>query len=195
MTRTRLALALPALLIAATVGLTACGGSSSSNTAKPEYNGKAASGPHNAADVTFAKDLFVHDTQTQRLTSLATSKSADGSQVRQIASDLQVATSHNIADAGAWLSGWSEAVPLGDTMGVGSVAGLVSDSEFSAMQSAAQGTAFDKLWVAATVKHLQGAQTEAKNELAKGENTTVKAEAQAIVDNTTKTLTSLQAAG
>jgi uncharacterized protein (DUF305 family) len=179
MIRTKRALALPALLMAAAVGLGAC--SDSGETGKPAasaaYMAKPADGPHNQADVDYGKVMFPNRVQTLQLADLALARSKND-KVKAIANQAKGDTSKDVATFGAYLAGWKTAVPSGTDGHAGQ--GVLSQQEIDALQNSAPAE-FDKLWLQAMIKHNQGAVKASQTLIGAGQNPSNKQLAESIV--------------
>lgn len=153
-------------------------------TATASY-GPAATGPHNAADVTFATEMLPHHEQAVEMADMALSRDTNA-QVKQLAQQIKGAQAPEIAELSGWLTGWNQPVPAAGShptnmsgMGAGND-GMMSDAEMTALD-AASGTEFAKLWLTGMVKHHTGAVSMAKAALMGGQNSDTKALATSIV--------------
>jgi uncharacterized protein (DUF305 family) len=191
MMRTKRALALPALLMAAAVGLGAC---SDSGDATPQSNAafmaKPANGPHNQADVDYGVKMFPHRVQTLRLADLALARTKN-EKVKAIANSAKDGTSKEVATFGAYLAGWKTAVPSGDDSHSGGASGTLSAQELAKLESASP-TDFDKLWLQAMIKHNQGAVKESQGVLSSGQNGDNKQLAESIVTKDSQEIKTMQ---
>lgn len=158
-------------------------GSASSASASPSY-GPAATGPHNAQDVTFATDMIPHHAQAVEMADMALARDTDAD-VKALATQIKAAQAPEIAQMGGWLRGWDAPVPTDSHMtdhmaGMSGGDGMMSSDEMTQLD-AASGTAFAKLFLTGMTRHHQGAVAMAKTELAAGQNSDAKALATRIV--------------
>jgi uncharacterized protein (DUF305 family) len=190
MIRTKRALALPALLMAAAVGLGACsdsGGSSPQSSAA--FVAKPAEGPHNQADVDYGVAMFPHRVQTLQLADLALARTKND-KVKAIANQAKDGTSKEVATFGAYLTGWKTAVPSG-TDGHSGGEGVLSQQEISQLENAPEAQ-FDKLWLTAMIKHNQGAVKASQALISAGQNPSNKQLAASIVTKESEEIKSIQ---
>lgn len=191
-TSVRRSITVGAIGAAVLLTLTACGGGTDdkadagSSASSPSASAApAASGPHNAADVTFAKDMIPHHAQAVEMAGLATSTSTDA-EIKTLAADITAGQQPEIRTLTGWLIGWQETVPstksgqMNMDMGSGAMPGMMSSAEMAKLEKAT-GAEFDKMWVEMMTKHHQGAIQMAQAELANGQNTEVKALANQVI--------------
>ncbi|MGW3007431.1 DUF305 domain-containing protein [Streptomyces sp. NPDC001219] len=111
-------LALGAVTAVSAVALAACGGNGSesrSDGRSPSEAGSSAgasapAGPHNAADVAFAKGMIPHHRQAVEMAELAATR-ASSSQVKELAAKIKKAQDPEITTLSGWLRAWGEQVP------------------------------------------------------------------------------------
>lgn len=192
MIRTKRALALPALLMAAAIGLGACSdsGESTSPQSSAAFVAKPAEGPHNQADVDFGVQMFPHRVQTLRLADLALARTKND-KVKAIANQAKDGTSKEVATLGAYLTGWKAAVPSGADGHSGGADGVLSAQELSQLESAPEAE-FDKLWLQAMVKHNQGAVKASQALISAGQNPSNKQLAESIVTKESQEIKTIQ---
>jgi len=210
MKRTMRRLVLPAVLLVGTVTLAACGGNSETSTqsadssssisgsmsatATPSADGTPASGPHNAADVTFATGMIPHHGQALEMAAMAVMKATDP-QVKQLAVAIQGAQTPEIVQMSGWLSGWGEPVPDPSMSGMGmsgiDMTGMMSEQDMTRLKDAT-GTKFDRLWLEMMVTHHQGAVAMAKTEQQDGQNSDAKKLAVLIIAGQSKEIATMQ---
>ncbi len=161
---------------------------SSSSSAKASY-GPAATGPHNAADVTFATDMLPHHAQAVEMSDMALSRDTDA-RVKELATQIKAAQAPEINRMSGWLAGWGAPVPTsmsgmghGAGHGSGSTAehGMMSNDAMAALD-AASGTEFAKQFLTGMIEHHRGAVAMAETELKDGTNGDAKKLAQSITD-------------
>jgi uncharacterized protein (DUF305 family) len=191
MIRTKRALALPALLMAAAVGLGACSDSGEpAQQSNAAFVAKPANGPHNQADVDYGVKMFPHRVQTLQLADLALARTKND-KVKAIANAAKDGTSKEVATFGAYLTGWKTAVPSGSDGHGGGAEGTLSQQEVKALESAPDAQ-FDKLWLQAMIKHNQGAVKESQGVLSSGQNGDNKQLAESIVTKDSQEIKTMQ---
>ncbi|MFI7589884.1 DUF305 domain-containing protein [Spongisporangium articulatum] len=195
-----------AVLAAAVVTLSACGGSDgtmSSGTSMTPMKGMGqsssgpampASGPHNAADVTFSTQMISHHAQAVEMTDLVLA-STQNAKVRALATQIRNAQTPEITTMSGWLKGWGEPVPdttmAGQDMGGMSMDGMMSDSEMNQLKQA-QGTQADTEFLTLMSKHHAGAIEMSKTELTSGQNAAAKELATSIIETQTAEIADMQ---
>ena len=145
----------------------------------------AASGQHNAADVTFATDMVPHHQQAVTMSQMA-QKQATDPKVKSLAAEIQAAQGPEIETMTGWLTAWGQAAPTSgghdmSKMGGTGMDGMMTDEQMQQL-SAASGTAFDRMWLQGMVAHHKGAVEMSNVELRDGENADAKKLAQQIID-------------
>ena len=183
------------VVLAAALTLSACG-ARSSTTPKAQASasasqGPAASGPHNAADVTFASDMVPHHSEAVQMATMALQQGSNA-QVKQLATAIKGGQDPEIN----LMAGWGAPVPAAGSMtgmgGNASMPGMMTGAENQQLSSA-NGPAFDRLWVTLMTKHHKGALTMAQTELGAGRNTDAKALAMKIIGEQTKEIATMAA--
>ena len=183
---------LSALLVAGcgSTGTTASKATGSSgaghSTASASY-GPPATGPHNAADVTFVTDMLPHHAQAVEMADMALSRDTN-TQVKGLAQQITSAQAPEISMMSGWLASWGKAVPTSvgstshDMSGMAGMGGdgMMSTTEMTALD-AASGTRFATLWLTGMVRHHTGAVAMARTELSSGQNAQAKALATRII--------------
>ncbi|MFJ3891630.1 DUF305 domain-containing protein [Streptomyces sp. NPDC090083] len=152
----------------AALTLTACGGDAGNTRAGA--GSSAGSGGHNAADVSFSKEMIQHHRQAVEMAGLAADH-ASSAQVKSLASKIEGAQQPEIRTMSGWLTSWGEEVPQ-DMSGMGhdmssSTPGMMSDADMGRLEKAS-GAAFDTLFLAMMVDHHKGAVAMARSEKANG---------------------------
>ncbi|UQX88823.1 DUF305 domain-containing protein [Jatrophihabitans telluris] len=199
-----------AALTAGALVLTACGsnttpaaqspsigmGGMSMSTAAPQAAAAPASGPHNAADVSFATEMIPHHGQAIEMADMAL-KQATNADVKAMAQTIKDAQDPEVIRMSGWLKGWGAPVPSA-SMSSSSMAGMdhgqgmMSDADMASLGKAA-GAAFDRMWVQLMIQHHEGAVTMAKTELAQGQNSDAKQLAQSIITSQSAQIDQLKA--
>ncbi|MEW1646493.1 DUF305 domain-containing protein [Streptomyces sp. NPDC091219] len=160
--------ALAVTVAVAALTLTACGGDAGNTRAGA--GSSAGSGGHNAADVSFSKEMIQHHRQAVEMAGLAADH-ASSAQVKSLASKIEGAQQPEIRTMSGWLTSWGEEVPQ-DMSGMGhdmssSTPGMMSDADMGRLEKAS-GAAFDTLFLAMMVDHHKGAVAMARSEKANG---------------------------
>ncbi|MFJ9241783.1 DUF305 domain-containing protein [Streptomyces sp. NPDC101776] len=153
----------------AALTLAACGG---------DGDGKASSGSrtttgtggHNAADVSFSKEMIQHHRQAVEMAGLAAGH-ASSAQVKSLATKIEGAQAPEIRTMSGWLTSWGEQVPE-DMSGMdhamsSATPGMMSEADMGKLEKAS-GTGFDALFLTMMVEHHEGAVDMARTEKADG---------------------------
>lgn len=156
-------------------GMPGMGSSASPSQSSPSTSASAATvaGPHNEADVTFAKSMIPHHRQAVEMAKLAATR-AQNAEVKALASKIQEAQGPEIETMSGWLTTWGEEVPAEGAMG--DMAGMegMSMEQMAALEKAS-GAAFDRMFLEMMTEHHNGAIAMAKAEQQGGQNPTAKA--------------------
>lgn len=182
-TRTRTRAAALTLGLAAPFLLTACG----------DDGDTAASADHNAADVAFATDMIPHHAQALVMVDMA-----DGRDLTPETADLmeriEAAQAPEIEQMTGWLEEWDEPVPDATGMGMtggmdsddmgdmGDMGGMMSEQDFDDLD-AAQGSAFERMWLSMMIAHHEGAVEMSEVQLEEGEYADALALAESIIES------------
>lgn len=173
--------------------LAACGSSNNDSTAHdgmsmstsmstpPASGATPASGPHNAADVTFATDMIPHHGKATQMAEMALTKTSNA-EIKRLATAIKNAQDPEIETMSGWLAGWGQPVPaatMGSMPGM-SMPGMMSDADMAKLEQSS-GSAFDRQWVTMMIDHHTGAVDMAKTELSAGQNPDAKQLAQSII--------------
>ncbi|MBK3574649.1 DUF305 domain-containing protein [Streptomyces sp. MBT65] len=163
------------LAVTATVAaltLAACGGDGDKASSGSETGtaSTSATGGHNAADISFSKDMIQHHRQAVEMAGLAAGH-ASSTQVKSLATKIEGAQGPEIKTMSGWLTSWGEQVPE-DMSGMdhamsSSTPGMMSDADMTKLEKAS-GTAFDAMFLTMMVDHHEGAVEMAKTEKANG---------------------------
>ncbi|WP_427924043.1 DUF305 domain-containing protein [Streptomyces sp. cg40] len=161
--RRTVALAVTASVAALT--LAACGDNSDS-----KGSGGTKTGGHNAADVSFSKEMIQHHRQAVEMAGLAADR-ASSAQVKSLATKIKGAQDPEIKTMSGWLTSWGEKVPQ-DMTGMGhdmssSASGMMTEADMGKLEKAS-GAMFDSMFLNMMVEHHEGAVTMAKTEKADG---------------------------
>ena len=137
----------------------------------------------NANDVTFAQGMIPHHQQAVEMSTIALDPERNASaEVKDLATRIQGAQDPEIQLMTGWLTEWGqpvdamtgmegmEGMETGDMPGM---EGMMSSDEMTGLE-AANGPAFDKLWLDMMVRHHQGAVTMSKTAQTDGKAAVVK---------------------
>ncbi|GGF13357.1 DUF305 domain-containing protein [Williamsia phyllosphaerae] len=175
---------------AAVMSATACA-TDGTTTATPTSAASSAATVHNAADVTFSRDMIPHHRQAVEMAELAPTRSSDP-RVGQLATQIAAGQGPEIDELVGRLRSWGETVPddsSGDHSAMdhsamdhseGSMAGMMSASDMAGLAGLA-GPEFDRKWLSMMIEHHTGAIAMARTELADGTDRDSKALATDIV--------------
>ncbi|MET7575683.1 DUF305 domain-containing protein [Streptomyces sp. NPDC005492] len=133
-------------------------------------SGKSGTGGHNAADVSFSKEMIQHHRQAVEMASLAADR-ASSNRVKSLATKIRGAQDPEITTMSGWLTSWGEKVPQ-DMTGMGhdmssSTPGMMTGADMGKLEKAS-GAAFDTMFLNMMVEHHEGAVDMAKTEKADG---------------------------
>ncbi|CAB4752928.1 unannotated protein [freshwater metagenome] len=184
-----------ALALGAPVLLTACGGDDDTGTAADI----PADAGFNQADVDFASQMIPHHAQALVMVDMAEGRDISP-ETADLMERIEAAQAPEIEQMTGWLEDWDQPVPdLGDMSGMGS--GDMSDMDHSDMDmdnmddmtgmmsaedmadlEAAQGSAFEQMWLSMMIEHHEGAVEMAEVEVAEGEYDEAVALAEEIIE-------------
>lgn len=200
----------PAALVAvAALVLAGCGSNTSSTdaaagspattsvapTASASY-GPAASGPHNAQDVTFVKDMLPHHSQAVEMADMALSRDTTP-KVKALARQIKGEQAPEISAMGGWLLGWGGQVPAVDAMGASNMGGMsggtgmMSADQMTSLDKAS-GTDFTRMWLMDMTGHHTGAVEMARIETTSGQSADAKQLATSIVSSQTAEIATMK---
>jgi uncharacterized protein (DUF305 family) len=176
--------ALVATTAVAALVLAACGGgdggghdmgamdAGSSPSVSASVSASAEAGVHNAADVSFSKEMIQHHRQAVEMAELADSR-ASSAETKDLAAKIKGAQDPEIKTMTGWLTSWGEKAPA-ETMpgmdhGMSSpMPGMMSTQDMDKLEKA-KGAEFDTMFAEMMIKHHEGAIDMAKTEKANGE--------------------------
>lgn len=204
-----------AVLAAAAVFLTGCGGED--DTASSAHAGHSASATapsaqsgHNAHDVTFAQQMIPHHRQAVAMADLAPTR-AQSQQVKDLAEKIKKAQDPEITTMSGWLKAWGEQVPEDDGAdgmpGMDDMAGrdhsghsgtsaspmpgMMDHSEMEKLKKMS-GAEFDRAFVQMMVEHHEGALTMARAEQSDGAYAPARTLAESVVATQTVEITEMK---
>ena len=158
-------------------------GSTAANPSNAQA-GAPATGPHNAADVTFATDMIPHHLQAIEMAELARDQDLDP-EVQAIADGILTTQKSEIDTMAGWLKSWGQPVPstddggtgMGDGMGdmhsddsdegSGDMPGTMSGHDMARLGHA-HGRDFQDMWLTMMIVHHRGAIEMARTEISDG---------------------------
>ncbi|WP_406439270.1 DUF305 domain-containing protein [Streptomyces sp. NBC_01613] len=147
---------------------------SMNSDSSPSATASAKAGAHNAADVSFAKEMIQHHRQAIAMADLAADR-ASSQEVKDLATKIKGAQDPEIKTMSGWLTSWGEEVPEDMSSSMpgmdhdtsSSMPGMMSSDDMDKLDKAS-GTEFDKMFLEIMVKHHEGAVTMAKTEKSDG---------------------------
>lgn len=167
------------LMLTGALVLTGCGASTPRSavgtSSSAPSTGPAASGPHNAQDVSFTTDMLPHHTQAVEMAEMALSRTTDP-KVQALARKIKAGQAPEISSMRGWLAGWGKPAAAGgshDMSGMHGGSGMMGDEDMQMLEKASGGQ-FAKLWLTDMTRHHQGAVEMARTELTAGENSEAK---------------------
>ena len=200
-------ISLPALLLASTTVLAACGGgdmggmdmgSTPSSSVAATASGSTAGTPsadRNEADVMFAQTMIVHHRSAIDMAKLAGTK-ASTAEVKALAGKIQAAQQPEIDLMTSWLKAWGAPTDGGmggmDGMeGMEGMEGMDPEQQMAELEKA-EGVAFDRMFLEMMTEHHRSAVVMAKEQQAKGKNPEAVALAKKIVADQTAEIAEMQ---
>ncbi|MFJ1730078.1 DUF305 domain-containing protein [Streptomyces sp. NPDC088254] len=151
----------------------------------------------NSADVSFAQMMIVHHAQALEMTALAP-KQAESAKVKSLAARITAAQGPEIAAMKSWLGKYGKAEAGGEAGGEGSahhhgaMPGMATEAQMKQLR-AADGKAFDKLFLALMITHHEGALTMAADVKAQGNNIRIEEMADDVVAEQTSEISRMRA--
>ncbi|MER5374383.1 DUF305 domain-containing protein [Streptomyces sp. NPDC002553] len=146
----------------------------------------------NSADVSFAQMMIVHHAQALEMTALAP-KQAESAKVKSLAARITAAQGPEIAAMKSWLGkyGKAEAGDGGNAHHHGAMPGMATEAQMKQLR-AADGKAFDKLFLALMITHHEGALTMAADVKAQGNNIRIEEMADDVVAEQTSEISRMR---
>lgn len=177
--------------LAAVLALAGCGGGGDAAPARTVGSSgvvASPSGSRNDVDLAFATTMVPHAVQALASTQIAGQKSGTP-RIKELATAVGAAQQPQIETLSAWLVSWGQPVPQVPKTTKGGAA--ISTQDLVDL-AAAQGAAFDQLWLRSMIRHQQVAMALAEQEVKRGANPGVKAMAQKILDERKGQVTTMQ---
>jgi uncharacterized protein (DUF305 family) len=202
MLNTRFSAGVTGGLLAASLVLTACGGSNAAAPANPApsvSSSAPATAQHNAADVAFAQSMIPHHRDAVAMADLAADRAQDP-EVKALAEQIQAAQQPEIDQLTGFLSAWgAEVSPSNsmDGMGHGSTSspsgmgGMMSPAQMEQLRNAT-GTQFDEMFLTMMIVHHRSAVSAAQEEIEQGSYPDAKQLAEKIVADQTAEISRMQ---
>ncbi len=169
---------IPAIALAATALLAACGSDDSSST---DTTVAAAEAPAadavslNDADVEFAQGMIAHHEQAVEMAEIALDPNVGaGAAVIDLATRIQAAQEPEITQMTAWLTAAGEAMTMdmSDGHDMSSMDGMMTVEDMDAL-AASTGAEFDAMWLEMMIAHHEGAISQSETVKADGSNADV----------------------
>ena len=192
-------LALPAIALALTATLAACGsdhssmGNSAPATQAP--GGSVATVTLNAADVEFAQGMIAHHEQAIEMAEIALDPKVGASpEVIDLATRIKGAQDPEVELMTGWLTAAGQPIMMDSSDGhdMSSMDGMMSAEQMDTM-SAMTGTEFDQTWLEMMIAHHEGAVSQSETVKAEGSNADVLALADQIITAQQGEITEMQA--
>jgi uncharacterized protein (DUF305 family) len=176
-----------ATMAAVALALSGCG---SGNAAAPS-SAAAQAGNHNEADVKFSLNMIPHHEQTIQIADLAT-KRGSSEKVKVVAAEILSAEEKEIQTMTGWLRSWNVPIPSAEEHGGMAMPGMLTAEDVKALE-AANGAAFDKIFLPMVAKHLQNGVAMAKEVLQTGQHADTKTLAGKIIEGQEQQIQKVQA--
>lgn len=155
------------------------------------------SAAHNDADITFTQMMLVHHQGAIEMADLAPER-ASSADITQLAARIKAAQTPEIEKMTSWLKAWGAPMAAasspamggmtgmdhGGSSSAGQMPGMMTDQQMQQLK-AADGAAFDKMFLQLMITHHQGALEMAQTEKTSGQNTDALALADAIIKSQT----------
>ncbi|MDT8916121.1 DUF305 domain-containing protein [Amycolatopsis sp. PS_44_ISF1] len=144
---------------------------------------------HNAADVTFARDMVPHHRQAVEMAAPVPQHTAN-QRVIGLAQEIQQAQQPEIDRLTQWLTAWGSApaAPMSGMDHGASMPGMVDTAGLDRLHD----QDYDRTWLHLMIQHHEGAVTMARTELSQGQDPAAKAMAQRITDTQQTEITTMK---
>jgi uncharacterized protein (DUF305 family) len=143
----------------------------------------------NSADVSYARMMIEHHSQALKMTELAPDR-AESAQVRKLAERIGAAQGPEISAMKGWLKNHGKA-EKSDRHEHGSMPGMATEAQLEKLR-AAQGKAFDQLFLTLMITHHDGAVTMATDVKGQGNNIQIEEMADEVVAQQTSEVTRMR---
>ena len=192
-------LAAPAVALALTATLAACGSDDHSSmadttTATQAPGGSTPTVTLNAADIEFAQGMIAHHEQAIEMAEIALDPKVGASpEVLDLATRIKGAQDPEVELMTGWLTAAGEPVMMdgGDGHDMSSMDGMMTAEQMDSM-AAMTGTEFDKTWLEMMIAHHEGAITQSETVKTEGSNADVLALADQIITAQQAEITEMQ---
>lgn len=197
-------LAVPALAIAFTATLAACGSDHSSMSRTTSsiaataptaaYAASDATAALNAADVQFAQGMIAHHEQAIEMAKIALDpKTGASAEVMDLATRIKGAQDSEVELMTGWLTAAGQPVMMDSSDGhdMSSMNGMMTAGQMDTM-SAMTGPMFDQMWLRTMIAHHEGAISQSETVKAQGSNADVLTLADQIIAAQTGEITEMQ---
>ena len=191
-------LAAPAIALALTATLAACGSDDSSSTdttpATQASGDSSATVALNTADIEFAQGMIAHHEQAIEMAEIALDPTVGASpEVIDLATRIKGAQDPEVELMTAWLTAAGEpvAMDMSDGHDMSSMDGMMTAEQMDAM-AALTGEEFDQMWLEMMIAHHEGAITQSETVKAEGSNVEVLALADQIITAQQAEITEMQ---
>ncbi len=205
MSNTRSAAGIAGGLLAMSLVLTACGGSTATAPANPVPSVASpapSAAQHNDADVAFAQMMIPHHRDAVTMAEMAADR-AQNAEVKALAAQIQAAQEPEIAQLTGFLDAWGAEVPPSNATGGMDHGGMPSTSSPSGMGGMmtpaqmeqlhnATGAQFDEMFLTMMIEHHRSAISAAEEEITQGSNPDAIQLAEKIVADQTAEITRMQ---
>jgi uncharacterized protein (DUF305 family) len=192
-------------LLAVSLVLTGCAGSTTTAPANPAPSVSSAApsnAQHNDADVAFAQMMIPHHRDAVAMAELAADRAQDP-EVKALAEQIQAAQQPEIEQLTGFLNAWGAEIPPSNSvegMDHGSMPSASTASGMGGMMTPAQmeqlgnatGAQFDEMFLTMMIEHHRSAISGAQKEIAQGSNPDAKQLAEKIVADQTDEITRMQ---
>ena len=193
-------LAAPAIALALTATLAACGSDDHSSmadttTATQAPGGSTPTVTLNAADIEFAQGMIAHHEQAIEMAEIALDPKVGASpEVLDLATRIKGAQDPEVELMTGWLTAAGEPVMMdgGDGHDMSSMDGMMTAEQMDTM-SAMTGTEFDRTWLEMMIAHHEGAISQSETVKTEGSNADVLALADQIITAQQGEITEMQA--
>lgn len=190
---------LPALSIAAVIGVAGCSSdtstpaadsSASAEQGTPAESGATVSTEHNRADAMFAQMMIPHHQQAVEMSDMMLAKDNISADISDLATRIKAAQGPEIEIMTSWLDAWDQPVmpeggmaghDMGGMGGMGGMDGMLDEAQMADLE-AAEGDEAVGLFLESMIEHHDGAVEMAQEEIDHGENPAAIALAETIAE-------------
>ncbi|PWI20976.1 DUF305 domain-containing protein [Streptomyces sp. Act143] len=143
----------------------------------------------NAADVSYARMMIVHHTQALEMTELVPDRAGSG-KVKKLAERIAAAQGPEIEAMESWLTSYGKD-PKAGTHDHASMPGMATEAQLKKLE-AAEGKAFDQLFLTLMITHHEGALTMATDVKGQGNNIRIEEMADDVVAQQTSEISRMR---